>query len=152
MDLEKGHPMTPEELYGPYTQHYRFVIKVRWVIVAGWAVSMVAFAQAFGWWYEKSTKSAWVVLLMACLLSLALWIGERRNRKAIHRCRVALNAVEKLVVPEGIPRLLSGDIMANTCIDRVMSHGFWITAMMVGASLLCAVGAAYLALHGGRLP
>ncbi len=141
----------PGKLYGPYITHYRYVLRWRWLIIAGWAVAMVALTRAFGWLYEKAPESDWLVPAVACVFSFVIWIAELRNRQAIHRCRAALKTIEDKIIPSDIPKLLSGDIPAGGCKDRVKSHGFWITVLVLGSSILCGVGTAYLAYQGGKL-
>lgn len=119
----------------------RHASDIRVKIIGGWAAMYIAFTGIFAWSTENVPDTRWVVLLAAGVMTILMWLADRRNRPAIGRAKDIGTYIENDAA-SAIPtkcRFFSG-------LDEGVPHGKLIDAfgVILSVGLLC--GGAVLAL------
>ena len=80
-------PITIEERYRLIFENYRFASEYRIKLITGWVAIYTALAAAFGWTYQNAKTISWLLPLVGILITVFMWIADRRHRPAIGRSK-----------------------------------------------------------------
>ncbi len=129
----------PRDLYQQAFESLRHASDFRLKIIGGWAAMYTAFTGIFAWSVEHAPTTMWLVLLAAGVMTVLMWLADRRNRPAIGRAKDMGTFIENDPA-SAIPtecHFFSG-------LDKGVSHSKLIDAFgWVSLGLLC--GGAVLA-------
>ncbi len=124
-------PIDSRDLYQHAFESLRHASDFRLKIIGGWAAMYTAFAGIFVWSTKNASDAIWVVLLAAGLMTVFIWLAERRNRPGIERAKdsgVYIETISDPAIPEKC-RFFSG-------LDKGVSHGKLVDAFAIGSLVL----------------
>lgn len=89
-------PLSPKDLYTEAGQQARYYLSWREKLLGGYFAVMAALAFAFGkMWLTSFRSVAFLVPLLAAILSVLFWLLDRRNRTLYEACITAGAQLEK---------------------------------------------------------
>ena len=76
-----------KEIYNHAFAAQRHASDFRAKIIAGWSVMHTAIATVFVWVQANQRSLAWVVLYAGAIMTLLMWLADKRNLTAIRRAK-----------------------------------------------------------------
>src|ERR1039458_3939880 len=80
-------PVPIQEVYKQIFEAHRHASEFRLRILTVWGVVYATLSAVFVWTQSAMKPLSWTVTLLGVAFTLLLWMGDARNRPAIHRSK-----------------------------------------------------------------
>jgi hypothetical protein len=140
-------PVPIQEVYKQIFEAHRHASEFRLRILTVWGVVYATLSAVFVWTQSAMKPLSWTVTLLGVAFTLLLWMGDARNRPAIHRSKEVGAEIERdptSEIPEN-QRFFSG-------LEKGVSHSRAIDVFGAIMLLLLGVATVYLLCSRGQLP
>jgi membrane-bound metal-dependent hydrolase YbcI (DUF457 family) len=128
-------------------EEHRFASEFRVKIITGWCAIYAALAVAFVWANSNYPTSSWIILAAAVVVTILMWLADRRNRPAIRSPKnigMAIEIDKTAAIPDE-QRFFSS-------LEKGISHSLIIDVLSIVLLIIFVLAAWYLWKHNGVIP